>query len=155
MVFLAACGNSGKTAEGVVLHDGPEYFGEKINTKGAISLTELTSQLAGKDSVVVAIEAEVEGVCQAKGCWMNLVTTDQPGTELFVKFKDYGFFMPMDIAGRKVIASGVAYKELTSVDELRHYAEDAGASAEEIAAITEPKEELKFMAKGVKLLAEK
>ncbi len=35
------------------------------------------------------------------------------------------------------------------MDELRHYAQDKGASAEEIAAITMPKEELKFMAKGV------
>ena len=37
----------------------------------------------------------------------------------------------------------------TSVDELRHYAEDKGAPAEEIAAITEPKRELRMTADGV------
>ena len=47
---------------------------------------------------------------------------------------------------------GVAYKEETSVDELKHYAEDAGKTAEEIAAITEPVSEKKFMATGVVLL---
>ena len=47
---------------------------------------------------------------------------------------------------------GFAFKEVTPVDELRHYAEDEGMSKEEIAAITEPKEELKFMASGVLLL---
>jgi hypothetical protein len=46
---------------------------------------------------------------------------------------------------------GKAFKEVTSVDELRHYAEDAGDSKEEIAKITEPKTELKFEATGVVL----
>jgi len=48
-----------------------------------------------------------------------------------------------------VIMRGKAYKEETSVDELRHYAEDEGKSAEEVAAITESIIELKFMADGV------
>ena len=47
---------------------------------------------------------------------------------------------------------GKAYYQITSLDELRHYAEDAGKSAEEIAAITEPKKELRFLASGVLLL---
>ena len=71
---------------------------------------------------------------------------------MFVKFKDYGFFMPKDIAGKRVVMDGYAFKEITPVDELRHYAEDEGKSPEEIAAIVEPKEELKFLAKGVLLL---
>ena len=64
------------------------------------------------------------------------------------------FFMPKDIAGRKVVMEGKAYREITTVEELRHFAEDEGKSAEEIAAITEPLEELKFMATGVVLLDE-
>ena len=57
--------------------------------------------------------------------------------------------MPRDISGKKVIIQGVAYRELTPVEELKHYALDAGKSKEEIAAITEPREEVRFMAKGV------
>ena len=71
---------------------------------------------------------------------------------MMVKFKDYGFFMPKDISGREVVMNGKAYYQTTSVDELRHYAEDAGKSADEIAAITEPKRELRFLADGVQLL---
>jgi len=89
---------------------------------------------------------------QAKGCWINIVSEDAAKPSMFVKFKDYGFFMPKDIAGKEVIMEGYAFKEVTSVDELRHYAEDEGKSKEEIAAITEPVEELKFMASGVLLL---
>ena len=84
---------------------------------------------------------------------MNLIPTEGPTDQsVFVKFKDYGFFMPLDLAGSEVIVQGKAYKEVTSVDELRHYAEDEGLSAEEIAKITEPEEELKFMADGVIIL---
>lgn len=78
---------------------------------------------------------------------MNL--TDDTGNEIFVKFKDYGFFMPLDCEGQELVMNGFAVKSVTSVDELRHYAEDEGKSEEEIAAITEPKEEITFMADGV------
>ena len=71
-----------------------------------------------------------------------------------VRFKDYGFFMPLDIAGREVIMNGKAFYQTTSVDDLRHYAEDAGKSQEEIDAITEPKRELAFLADCVILLDE-
>ncbi|NNE29461.1 MAG: DUF4920 domain-containing protein [Saprospiraceae bacterium] len=152
---LHSCGQEQASTEEAIIHSGPEYFGEKIETAGAVSLAQLHEKLAGKDSVNITLQATVESVCQAKGCWMNLVGGDSVNGEIFVKFKDYGFFMPMDIAGQEVVLDGIAYKELTSVDELRHYAEDAGASQEEMDAITEPKEELKFMAHGVKLLAEK
>ena len=43
--------------------------------------------------------------------------------------------MPKDIAGMEVILEGNAFVEQTSVDELRHYAEDEGKTAEEIEAI--------------------
>ena len=42
-----------------------------------------------------------------------------------------------------------AYVEEMSVEDQRHYAEDGGATPEEIAAITEPKRTLAFEANGV------
>lgn len=126
-------------------------FGEEIDAEGVVSYNELLTKLEGNDSLAVKVRAKVTDVCQAKGCWMNVLADDgQP--EMFVKFKDYGFFVPKDIAGQEVIMEGYAYREFTPVDELRHYAEDEGKSAEEIAAITEPVEELKFMASGVLVL---
>ena len=80
---------------------------------------------------------------------MNMVSNNPDKESMFVKFKDYGFFMPKDIVGKTVIMEGVAYRETTSVEELRHYAEDEGKSKEEIEKITEPQVELKFMASGV------
>ena len=57
--------------------------------------------------------------------------------------------MPKDLSGKKVVIDGYAYVDETSVDMLRHYAEDAGKSEEEIKAITEPKKEVSFEASGV------
>jgi len=66
-----------------------------------------------------------------------------------ITFRDYGFFVPKDASGKEVIIQGIAKKEVTSVEELRHYAEDAGESEEAIAAITEPEENIVFVADGV------
>jgi len=132
-----------------------EHFGEAIDREGAISFETLLENMADQDSMEAKVEGTVEAVCQMKGCWMNIKSADSDVTStMMVKFKDYGFFVPMDIAGRKVVMQGKAVREITSVDELRHYAEDAGKSEAEIAAITAPKEELKFMATGVLLLEE-
>jgi hypothetical protein len=131
-----------------------DTFGEGVsNPDAAVAFSDVVKQLDSVDSVNVVMKGKVTEVCQAKGCWMNIVDPVS-GTEesLFVQFKDYGFFMPKDIAGREVILEGKAYTESTSVEDLRHYAEDAGKSAEEIAAITEPIVEKKFMASGVVLL---
>ena len=131
-----------------------QYFGEKIAAAGAIPFDQLAAEMTSSDSLAVKVRGKVEQVCQAKGCWMNIVS-DQPGqAPMMVRFKDYGFFVPKDIAGREVIIDGFAFRESTSVDELRHYAEDAGKSKEEIEAINTPKEELKFLASGVILVDE-
>jgi hypothetical protein len=78
---------------------------------------------------------------------MKVKTTD--GQTMRVSFKDYGFFVPKDIAGKTVVIDGEAKMKTTSVAELQHYAEDAGKSKAEIAKITEPKHELTFVADGV------
>ena len=70
-------------------------------------------------------------------------------TETMVRFKDYGFFMPLDSKDREVIVEGKAFVTEVSVDDLRHYAEDAGKSTEEIAKIITQKKEFAFEANGV------
>jgi hypothetical protein len=69
--------------------------------------------------------------------------------ETMVRFKDYGFFVPLDSKGREVVLNGKAFIKETSVKELQHYAEDAGKTAEEIAKITTSKIEYTFLADGV------
>ncbi len=125
------------------------YYGEKITPDKAIESTEISKLLADKDSVHVKVSGVVESICQKKGCWLKM---DAGGGELMmVRFYDYGFFLPMDCAGKKIILEGNAFKSVTSVDELRHYAEDAGKSKEEIEKITEAEKQISFEATGVLL----
>lgn len=130
-----------------------QTFGEGFTPADVLAYSDLDAKVSATDSTNVTVRGTVSEVCQMKGCWMTMVQAD--GSEgMMVRFKDYGFFMPKDISGREVVMHGKAFYRTTSVDELRHYAEDAGKSAEEIAAITAPKNELAFLADGVILLDE-
>lgn len=124
-----------------------DSFGEKIDDAQAEPVISLTSMAS--DSAYTKVRGTIVEVCQAKGCWMKL---DLGNNETMrVTFKDYGFFVPKDSKGKEVVIEGIAMRKVTPVDELRHYAEDAGKSAEEVAAITEPAQELAFEAVGVLL----
>lgn len=154
LLLLAAC----QTTKQETTYSGDSFGAGVPEPPAPVSFTELAARLdrAPQDTLEAQVIASVEAVCQMKGCWMTLVPEQEEDaeTEMMVRFKDYGFFVPKDIAGRRVIVEGKAYYTLTSVDDLRHYAEDAGKSEEEIAAITEPKRELAFLASGVLLIDE-
>jgi len=93
------------------------------------------------------VEGEIVDVCPKKGCWMNVKVAEDT---LFVKFKDYGFFVPTDgVQGKKVYMSGEIFKDTISVARLRHYAEDAKKPESEIMSITEPEFMLNMIADGV------
>ncbi|MDB4061221.1 DUF4920 domain-containing protein [Vicingaceae bacterium] len=131
--------------------NNPEgHFGKIIEAEGAKFVDEFTTLMDGKDSLNVKIQAVAADVCQNKGCWMKVETAD--GNTMRIKFKDYGFFVPMDITGKNVIFEGVAYRDTTSVEDLKHYAMDGGQSEEEINAIMEPKISTSFLAEGVIVL---
>lgn len=147
VVVLVNCGGNPEP-----MHDektGYTFYGDAFDPSGTMNVNQLVSAMKKRDTVAAVVKATVESVCKTKGCWMNVANQKLEGTEFFVKFKDYGFFVPKDIENQEVIIKGIAYKSVTPVDELRHYAEDKGLSKEEIDAITEPKEEYQFMASGV------
>lgn len=127
-------------------------FGEEISDKNILSkdqVIETYNKLAVGDTVNIKFSASVNEVCQTKGCWMLL---DIGANEAMVKFKDYGFFMPKNIADKEVIVNGKAFVSEVSIEEQRHYAEDAGKSEDEIAKIIEVKKTLSLEADGVLLI---
>jgi hypothetical protein len=125
-------------------------FGEGVKKGNVITTAEINKQLGDSIKKDMKVTGVVTLVCQKKGCFMNLEMPN--GETMFVNFKDYAFFMPKDIAGRKVVIDGFAERKETSVEDLQHFAEDAKKSAEEIAKITKPKKEIVFEAKGVVIL---
>ena len=117
----------------------------------AIERLELIKSLKKKNEIDrVTIKGKVTAVCPKKGCWVTLENTQN--VEVFVKMKDYAFFLPQNIAGKTILLDAKVTKQETSVKELRHYAEDAGKSKEEIAKITKPKVEIRVLANGIKVI---
>jgi hypothetical protein len=157
-LVIISCKNDKQTKEQEVVVEGElneelayASFGMEINDADALTserMMEHYKSLKPGDTLNSKMTAKINEVCSKKGCWMTL---DMGGkNEVMVKFKDYGFFMPLNAEG-EVVVNGKAYVTETSVDELRHYAEDAGKSNEEIEAITEPKRTYSFEADGVLL----
>lgn len=123
------------------------HFGKGIDDKKAIQASVLPQTMGAKETMETKVTGVVESVCQVKGCWMKVKMAD--GETMRVMFKDYAFFVPKDIVGKTVVFEGEAQKKLVPVEHLQHYAIDAGKSKEEVAKITEPKDELTFIAEGV------
>ncbi|MDB2385596.1 DUF4920 domain-containing protein [Polaribacter sp.] len=130
-------------------------IGKEISEENTIAENEMLakfSKLTVGDTIDVKFSSIIKDLCSKKGCWMKLPLADD--TETMVRFKDYGFFMPLDAKGKEVIVNGKAFVQETSVEELQHYAADAGKTETEIALITEPKTEYTFIADGVLLKAD-
>lgn len=125
-------------------------FGDSITAESAISGDAMIAkyeELNQGDTIDVKFSGVIENVCQKKGCWMNLKLNEEQTA--FVRFKDYGFFMPFNAAESEAIVNGKAFISVVSVEELKHYAEDEEKSQEEIDAILEPEITYGFLADGV------
>lgn len=123
-------------------------YGAAIAADGAISTAELGKMMMEKDEVTTKVEGEIITSCAMKGCWMDMKMAD--GSTMKVRFKDYGFFVPTKgLEGKHAVMQGTATREVVDVATLKHYAEDAGKSKEEIEKITEPRTDVMFLADGV------
>lgn len=122
-----------------------DTFGETLSATDPITLEALLADPETYADEVVVVEAPVQAVCQKKGCWMTFQSGDD---SVRVTFKDYGFFVPMDIPGRTVRVEGVFSIREVPVDEARHYLEDEGRT-DEAMAIVEPQRTYEIVAVGV------
>src|SRR5690606_1069929 len=128
-------------------HRGVQY-GKPITKSGAISVQHLESKLATDSTFTGKVKGKVVEVCKKKGCFIRVLREGE-GDPILVRFKDYGFFMPQDIVGKTVVLDGQAKVREVSVAQQRHFAEDAGKDANEIARITAPKVDINIIADGV------
>lgn len=123
------------------------WFGEQFEYTEAIAAVEVVQLMNDSSSNEFVVEGTIQECCQKKGCWMKVDMGN--GESMRVSFKDYGFFVPLDAAGKTMVMKGVASFDTLDVDYLKHLAEDAKKSQEEIDAITQPELALTFEATGV------
>jgi hypothetical protein len=150
--LISACNQTIQTTEKTPVSDETKAsisgtYGADLAEMPQLTASQLVDEVTKNGSFEGQIAGQIKEVCASKGCWL---TMDLPsGQSMRVTFKDYGFFVPTNSAGFPVILEGIATLTETDVATLRHYAEDAGKSKEEVAAITEPKKEITFEAVGV------
>ena len=132
-----------------VSEDGTQFYGAEITPENALASNDFKGAFDASegDSIRTKVNGDVATVCKKKGCWMTMNIGGED--ELFIKFKDYDYFVPLNCEGKNATIEGWAYKEEMSVEELQHYAFDEGKTEEEIAEITEPEVSYSFMADGV------
>lgn len=152
---LTACGGGSnpevvnEDADVIVVEPEMTVYGDStVTPEGALEPKDFLAEMDGRDSLKVKLRATIKETCQKKGCWMTLDMEN--GEEMYVRFKDYGFFVPKEgVNGKKVIIDGYAFPDTTSIADLRHLAEDAGKPDSVIAAINEPVVGINFEATGV------
>ncbi|MFN0060853.1 MAG: DUF4920 domain-containing protein [Planctomycetota bacterium] len=126
--------------------DGGAIYGSAPKLKEQVALADVEREpdrFAGRD---VKLRGRITSICTKKGCWMRMVDGER---ELFVRFKDYGFFVPRHLAGYDVELEGPVSMKIETEAARRHYAEDAGKSPEEIAKIVGDRRELSMLASSV------
>ena len=123
------------------------HYGEIITSDNIVDYSMAKELVIDQGIISTKIEGTILETCAKKGCWIRLKADNDT---LFVRFKDYGFFVPTSgVEGKTAILQGEAKYETLMVEEVRHYAEDAGKSKEEIELITEPEYIFSFTATGV------
>lgn len=127
-------------------------FGAEITPEKAIPVEQMVQALERKEGdkkMDVKVQGEVVEVCQAEGCWIRLKNGNG---NILVRMKDHKWFVPTALNGKTVVLQGTAEIKETSVEQQKHYAEDAGKSKAEIDAIVAPKKEVLVQATGLLVL---
>lgn len=96
------------------------------------------------------ISGYVRRACIKKGCWMEISASSDPKAKSCrVKFKDYGFFVPLNAAGSTVrLAASIAMK-VVSNEYVDHYEAEGGSFADKNSDGTA--NEIQLLATGVEL----
>ena len=130
--------------------DKGSIFGLTVTEEGAVSADLLAETINTQGQTKsLKVTGKITEVCKAEGCWVRMETKSG---SMLIKMKDHAFLVPTALEGMTIVADGIATLKETSVEQLRHFAEDAGQSKKEIAEITTPKKEVVFQATGIKVL---
>ena len=124
-----------------------DFYGNKISEADVVKYEDVKQKAFDEGRIQTQISGKILETCPKKGCWMSMATESDT---VFVRFRDYGFFVPTEgVEGKTAFIEGDLFVDTISVRMLQHYAKDAGKSKEEIAKITEPELGLSFTADGV------
>jgi len=123
---LAAAGDEGtvRLSEPVTVTEDYEEFGAPVvSAESAIPLDELVG--AGEEYLgrEITLTTRIARVCRKKGCFF--IARDGNAVAR-ITFKDYGFFIPTDSAGKEVLLNGTFERRDLTEAQAKHYRKDLG-----------------------------
>ncbi len=166
ILLLAACTQTEESADNAAtpVRESDEMVaelgtvvGEDPGSDGAVLFAEDVAESAEDYvDVPVVVAGVVSEVCQNAGCWLTFQNEAGVAFRVTVPSNDEGyvFTFPKDVSGSHVVVAGTLTIEETSVETLKHLAEDRGDDAEAIAAITAPERTLILSATGARIEGE-
>ena len=136
-----------------VMADLGTVVGEDPGDGAVVFVDDVVSRPEQFADAPVRVAGTVSEVCQMAGCWFTFQNDAGVAFRVTVPRGEdgYVFTFPKDVSGRQAVVAGLLTVEETDVETLRHLAEDGGASAEELAAITAPERTLVLSATGARL----
>ncbi len=150
-VILFSCGEKPNENTEAKADKKISFYGSKFDPKGAITPAELAAKMKDGGEQNIILKTKINQTCSKKGCWMSVEMPDNE--EMMISMIDYSFFVPKSGAeGLETYIKGKVAQDTVSVEHLRHLAEDANKSKEEIDAISEPKIGLSMVATGIAIV---
>lgn len=100
IILLASCS--------IVLAKDGKTYGEKLTLADETALTEVIQSPEEFLGQKVKVSGKVVGVCDTRGCWIDLATDDNQ--TMRVKVDDGVIVFPMDAKGHNAVVEGEVYK---------------------------------------------
>lgn len=121
----------------------------------AIPADVVLTSLDTYDGKQVRLIGQVKEVCAKRGCWMRVAGQDASNSQtVFVKFTCpiNGRLIPMEAVDKPVIVEGTLQRAMMSETAARHFAQDGGATPEQLAAIKGPQPVLRMMSASARVM---
>jgi hypothetical protein len=121
-------------------------YGQKPDTTTLMDASKLEDFMGKKTRITTTIRGKVSKVTKQQGGWFEM----DAGNSRMIQahFSKYDVNLPIALAGRTVIISGVAAKQFIA-DDLQHMAGDTVTGKKQHKVQTNPKQKVDFEVKGL------
>ena len=134
------------TAHTTVPAQHGKVYGSKPDATGMMLASHVEAYMDNKTRINVTIKGKILKVTKEKGGWFTIDAGN--GKTIAAHFNIYNVFLPKSLAGKTVIAEGIAQKQITA-DDMQHLAGDTVAGSKAHKQTTNSKQRLTFEVKGL------
>lgn len=119
-----------------------EKYGKEITQTQKTAISKILAEPEAFEGKTILVEGVVAGVCDDKGCWIDL-SGENPNEKIKVKVEDGVIVFPQDAKGKTALVEGV-FTEVSGDS-----CEDEHASSEEDGCCSKEKKNKVYQIKGL------